>query len=269
MIVHRADRFGLAQLYQLRGRIGRAKLRGYAYLTLPPGLRLTDTAHKRLQVIHRLDGLGAGFSLASHDLDIRGAGNLLGPEQSGHIREIGIELYQHMLEEAVATARAAAGGEAPPAERWSPTISLGTSVLIPESYVRDLDVRLTLYRRVATLEDQAGIDDFVDELTDRFGPPPASVHHLLEIMAIKQLCRQSGIERVEAGPKGAVLSFRDGGLVDPAALVRYVSAPENEVRLRPDNRLIVTRRWPDTEARLEGVQRILRDLSALAGDSVP
>ena len=269
MIVHRADRFGLAQLYQLRGRIGRAKLRGYAYLTLPPGLRLTDTAHKRLQVIHRLDGLGAGFSLASHDLDIRGAGNLLGPEQSGHIREIGIELYQHMLEEAVATARAAAGGEAPPAERWSPTISLGTSVLIPESYVRDLDVRLTLYRRVATLEDQAGIDDFVDELTDRFGPPPASVHHLLEIMAIKQLCRQSGIERVEAGPKGAVLSFRDGGLVDPAALVRYVSAPENEVRLRPDNRLIVTRRWPDTEARLEGVQRILRDLSALAGDSEP
>ena len=131
MIVHRADRFGLAQLYQLRGRIGRAKLRGYAYLTLPPGHRLTDTAHKRLQVIHRLDGLGAGFSLASHDLDIRGAGNLLGAEQSGHIREVGIELYQHMLEEAVATARARAGGEAPPAERWSPTISLGTAVLIP------------------------------------------------------------------------------------------------------------------------------------------
>ena len=269
MIVHRADRFGLAQLYQLRGRIGRAKLRGYAYLTLPPGHRLTDTAHKRLQVIHRLDGLGAGFSLASHDLDIRGAGNLLGPEQSGHIKEVGIELYQHMLEEAVATARAAAGGEAPPAERWSPTISLGTSVLIPESYVRDLDVRLTLYRRVAALEDQAGIDAFVDELTDRFGPPPASVHHLLEIMAIKQLCRGSGIERVEAGPKGAVLSFRDGGLVDPAALVRYLSAPENALRLRPDNRLVATRRWPDTKARLEGVQRILRDLCALAGDTVP
>ena len=266
MIVHRADRFGLAQLYQLRGRIGRAKLRGYAYLTLPPGHRLTDTAHKRLQVIHRLDGLGAGFSLASHDLDIRGAGNLLGPEQSGHIREVGIELYQHMLEEAVATARAAAGGEAPPAERWSPAISLGTSVLIPESYVRDLDVRLTLYRRVATLEDQAGIDAFIDELTDRFGSPPASVRHLLEIMAIKQLCRQSGIERVEAGPKGAVLSFRDGGFVEPAALVRYVSTPENAVRLRPDSRLVAQRRWPDTRSRLDGVQQILRDISALAGE---
>jgi len=264
MIVHRADRFGLAQLYQLRGRIGRAKLRGYAYLTLPPGHRLTDTALKRLQVIHRLDGLGAGFSLASHDLDIRGAGNLLGPEQSGHIREVGIELYQHMLEEAVATARAAAGGEAPPEERWSPTISLGTSVLIPEDYVRDLDVRLTLYRRVAALEDQAGIDAFIDELTDRFGPPPASVRHLLEIMAIKQLCRRSGIERVEAGPKGAVLSLRDGGVIEPAALVRYVSAPENALSLRPDNRLVAARRWPDTEARLEGVQRLLRDLCALA-----
>ena len=269
MVVHRADRFGLAQLYQLRGRIGRAKLRGYAYLTLPPGHRLSDTAHKRLQVIHRLDGLGAGFSLASHDLDIRGAGNLLGAEQSGHIREVGIELYQHMLEEAVATARAAAGGEAPPAERWSPTISLGTSVLIPESYVRDLDVRLTLYRRVSALEDQAGIDAFIDELTDRFGPPPEAVRHLLEIMAIKQLCRQSGIERVEAGPKGAVLSLRDGGFVEPAALVRYVSAPENALRLRPDNRLVAQRRWPDTEDRLEGVQRILRDLCALAGNSVP
>ena len=269
MIVHRADRFGLAQLYQLRGRIGRAKLRGYAYLTLPPGHRLSDTAHKRLQVIHRLDGLGAGFSLASHDLDIRGAGNLLGSEQSGHIREVGIELYQHMLEEAVASARAAAGGEAPPAERWSPAISLGTSVLIPESYVRDLDVRLTLYRRVAALEDQAGIDAFIDELADRFGPPPASVRHLLEIMAIKQLCRQSGIERVEAGPKGAVLSFRDGGFLEPAALVRYVSAPENALRLRPDSRLVALRRWPDTEARLEGVQRILRDLCALAGSSSP
>ena len=142
-------------------------------------------------------------------------------------------------------------------------------MLIPESYVRDLDVRLTLYRRVAALEDQTGIDAFVDELTDRFGPPPESVRHLLEIMAIKQLCRRSGIERVEAGPKGAVLSFRDGGFGEPAALVRYVSAPENEVRLRPDNRLIVTRRWPDTEARLEGVQGILRDLCALAGASAP
>ena len=269
MIVHRADRFGLAQLYQLRGRIGRAKLRGYAYLTLPVGHRLSDTAHKRLQVIHRLDGLGAGFSLASHDLDIRGAGNLLGAEQSGHIREVGVELYQHMLEEAVATARAAAGEGPPPVDDWSPAISLGTAVLIPESYVQDLDVRLTLYRRVAALEDQGEIDGFIDELTDRFGPPPESVRHLLEIVAIKRLCRQSGVERVEAGPKGAVLSFRDQSPVEPEGLIRYVSAPEHGVRLRPDNRLVVTRRWADSEDRLGGVRRILGDLCALAGKPDP
>ena len=264
MIVHRADRFGLAQLYQLRGRIGRAKLRGYAYLTLPPGHRPSEAAYKRLQVIHRLDGLGAGFSLASHDLDIRGAGNLLGAEQSGHIREVGVELYQHMLEEAVATARAAAGGQAPPEGDWSPTVSLGTSVLIPESYVRDLDVRLALYRRVAGLEGQAEIDAFVDELTDRFGPPPESVHHLLEIVAIKRLCRQGGVEKVEAGPKGAVLRFREGAPVDSDKLVRYVSAPERGVRLRPDSRLVAPRDWPEARDRLRGVRRLLRDLRALA-----
>ncbi len=264
MIVHRADRFGLAQLYQLRGRIGRAKLRGYAYLTLPPGHRPSEAAYKRLQVIHRLDGLGAGFSLASHDLDIRGAGNLLGAEQSGHIREVGVELYQHMLEEAVAAARAAAGGQAPPEGDWSPVVSLGTSVLIPESYVRDLDVRLALYRRVAGLEGQAEIDAFVDELTDRFGPPPESVHHLLEIVAIKRLCRQGGVEKVEAGPKGAVLRFREGAPVDSDKLVRYVSAPERGVRLRPDSRLVAPRDWPEARDRLRGVRRLLQDLRALA-----
>src|SRR6202035_5335633 len=135
LIVHRADMFGLAQLYQLRGRIGRSKLRAYAYLTLPEKKKLAPTAQRRLEVMQTLDTLGAGFQLASHDLDIRGAGNLLGDEQSGHIREVGIELYQHMLEEAVAAARtggSAAGGEAAPVEEWSPQITIGTPVLIPE-----------------------------------------------------------------------------------------------------------------------------------------
>ncbi len=264
MIVHRADRFGLAQLYQLRGRIGRGKLRGYAYLTLPPEQRLKPTAQKRLQVIHRLDGLGAGFSLASHDLDIRGAGNLLGPEQSGHIREVGIELYQHMLEEAVAQARAMAGEGDAPSERWSPAISLGASVLIPDSYVSDLEVRLALYRRIGTLEEQGEIDGFADELTDRFGPPPDAVRHLLEIVAIKRLCRTCGIERIDAGPKGAVLSFRDDGPIPPERLVGYVGNPTNDVHLRPDNRLMAPRRWSDADQRLRGVRRLLHDLCALA-----
>src|SRR5207302_10207360 len=145
----RADMFGLAQLYQLRGRIGRGKTRAYAYLTVPPGRALSEAASKRLEVMHTLDTLGAGFQLASHDLDIRGAGNLLGEEQAGHIREVGIELYQHMLEEAVAMARSGAEGLAEASEAWTPQITVGTPVLIPEHYVADLGVRLGLYRRIA------------------------------------------------------------------------------------------------------------------------
>src|SRR5688572_29410488 len=137
MIMHRADMFGLAQLYQLRGRIGRAKLRGYAYLTTPPGKALTETALRRLEVMQTLDQLGAGFTLASHDLDIRGAGNLLGDEQAGRVREGGVELYQHLLEEAVREAR---GTEKVAAQDWTPQINIGMPVLIPESYVQDLNV---------------------------------------------------------------------------------------------------------------------------------
>ena len=145
LIVHRADMFGLAQVYQLRGRVGRAKLRAYALLTLPVNRKITPQAERRLKVLQSLDTLGAGFQLASHDLDIRGAGNLLGDEQSGHIKEVGYELYQQMLEEAVMSLKA--GISAPVADKWSPQITIGTPVLIPEDYVADLPVRLALYRR--------------------------------------------------------------------------------------------------------------------------
>src|SRR4029079_13292750 len=150
LIVHRADMFGLAQLYQLRGRVGRAKLRAYALFTLPEKKKITPQAEKRLKVLQSLDTLGAGFQLASHDLDIRGAGNLLGEEQSGHIKEVGFELYQQMLEEAVASLKA--GGEETGEERWSPQITIGMPVMIPEDYVPDLSVRLSLYRRLADLD---------------------------------------------------------------------------------------------------------------------
>src|SRR5881628_1045443 len=146
LVIHRADLFGLGQLYQLRGRVGRGKQRGYGYLTWPQNHRLSVAAEKRLTVMQTLDNLGAGFTLASHDLDIRGAGNLLGDEQSGHIREVGIELYQQMLEESVAEVR----GEAlvASAEVWTPQINLGMPILIPDGYVADLPVRLALYRRI-------------------------------------------------------------------------------------------------------------------------
>jgi transcription-repair coupling factor (superfamily II helicase) len=264
MIVHRADMFGLAQLYQLRGRIGRSKLRAYAYLTLPAGKTLTAAAQRRLEVMQTLDQLGAGFTLASHDLDIRGAGNLLGEEQSGHIREVGIELYQHLLEEAIANARSGADGLDEAASDWTPQLTIGTPVLIPETYVADLNVRLGLYRRIATLVDRREIDSFAAELVDRFGPLPPEVDNLLEIIAIKRLCRDAGVEKVEVGPKGAVLSFHENRFANPAGLVAFLQEQAGTAKLRPDQRLVIIRDWQETRERLRGVNAVLGRLRAIA-----
>jgi len=264
MIVHRADMFGLAQLYQLRGRIGRSKLRAYAYLTLPAGKMLTETAQRRLEVMQTLDTLGAGFALASHDLDIRGAGNLLGQEQSGHVREVGIELYQQMLEEAVIAARSGDEGVGEAAADWTPQITIGTPVLIPETYVADLPVRLGLYRRIAQLVDRREIDAFAAELIDRFGPLPQEVDNLLEIIAIKRLCRDAGVEKVEAGEKGASIAFRYNRFANPAGLVAFLQENAATAKLRPDQRLVVMRNWEDTHERLRGVGAILKRLAAIA-----
>jgi transcription-repair coupling factor (superfamily II helicase) len=265
MLIHRADMFGLAQLYQLRGRIGRSKTRAYAYLTLPPGRVPSVAAQKRLEVMQTLDQLGAGFQLASHDLDIRGAGNLLGEEQSGHIKEVGIELYQHMLEEAVQLAKSGAGSDAAPAaDQWTPQITIGSPVLIPESYVGDLTVRLALYRRIATLIDRSEIDGFAAEMIDRFGPLPAEVNNLLQIIQIKRLCIDAGVEKVEAGPKGAVLAFRQNHFANPPGLVDFIHRQSGTVKLRPDHRLVVMRSWERPEDRIEGVQRVIQQLAQLA-----
>ena len=264
LIVHRADMFGLSQLYQLRGRVGRSKVRGYAYLTLPQGRLLTDAAERRLKVMQTLDTLGAGFSLASHDLDIRGAGNLLGEEQSGHIREVGVELYQQMLEEAVARARSG-NAEAPDGEEaFSPQINVGTSVLIPESYVTDLNLRLGLYRRLSTLAEVAEIESFAAELIDRFGPVPDEVENLLQIVAIKQLCRSAGVERVDAGPKGAVLTFHKNRFAAPEKLIHFIQRQAGTVQLRPDHKLVYRRNWETAPERVKGVRRLLGDLAKLA-----
>ncbi len=263
MIVHRADMFGLSQLYQLRGRIGRSKQRAYAYLTTPADKKLTETAERRLQVLQSLDQLGAGFSVASHDMDIRGAGNLLGEEQSGHVREVGIELYQEMLEEAVASLRA---GEASAeiADQWSPQISIGTSVLIPESYVSDLTVRMALYRRLASIETRDDIERFAAEMIDRFGALPDEVKHLLDIVAIKHLCRIALVEKIDAGPKGAMLTFRNNTFPNPLALVRLIGEHQSTMRVRPDQKVVIARDWPTPEARLKGAQAVLGQLAKLA-----
>ncbi|MDI3306106.1 MAG: transcription-repair coupling factor [Acetobacteraceae bacterium] len=244
LLIHRADMFGLAQLYQLRGRVGRGKQRGYAYLTWPATHRLSAAAQKRLEVMQTLDNLGAGFTLASHDLDIRGAGNLLGDEQSGHIREVGIELYQQMLEDAVADLKAGQGrkrSEADYARDWTPNINLGLPVLIPEDYVRDLPVRLGLYRRIGALATEAEIEAMAAELADRFGPLPQEVENLLQVVAIKRLCREAGVEKLDAGPKGIVLSFFRNQFRNPGGLVSWVAAQKGLVRLRPDHKLALLR----------------------------
>ena len=262
MIVHRADMFGLAQLYQLRGRVGRSRTRAYCLLTVPAGRLLTPAAKKRLEVLQSLDHLGAGFTLASHDLDIRGAGNLLGEEQSGHIKEVGFELYQQMLEEAVASLKT--GEEDADAGQWSPNINIGAAVLIPESYVSDLQLRMGLYRRLAGLEDERAIDEFAAELQDRFGPLPEEVSHLLEVVAIKTLCRAANIATLDAGAKGAVIGFHNDAFPNPAALVPWINDQGARAKLRPDMKLVVMRRWEEMPDRLRGVRQILRQLAALA-----
>ncbi len=264
IIVHRADMFGLAQLYQLRGRVGRAKVRAYAYMTVPGNRLLTAAAQKRLEVMQTLDSLGAGFQLASYDLDIRGAGNLLGEEQSGHIREVGIELYQHMLEEAVRAQREQGAAAALIEEEWTPQISIGMPVLIPESYVEDLGVRLGLYRRIAALIDQSEIDAFAAELVDRFGRLPPEVQNLLEIVAIKRLCRAAGVEKIDAGPKGAVISFRDNRFAKPDNLITFITRQAEIVKLRPDHKLVYMQSWQEPKQRLSGVNGLLSQLAKLA-----
>jgi transcription-repair coupling factor (superfamily II helicase) len=262
MIIHRADLFGLAQLYQLRGRIGRSKLRGYAYFTYEGEKGLGQTAQQRLHVIETLDTLGAGFQLASYDMDIRGAGNLLGEEQSGHIREVGIELYQQLLEEAVAAAKS--GAKNAPEENWTPQISLGLPVLIPDDFVPDLNVRLSLYRRLADLQEEAEVDGFAAELVDRFGKLPEEVENLLKTMALKRLCRRARVERLDAGPKGAVITFRQGGPADLGKLVAWVAKKQPLVKLRPDQKLVAQAAWNDHDKRLKGVERLMRELASLS-----
>lgn len=262
LVIHRADQFGLAQLYQLRGRVGRSKTRAYAYFTTELGKKITEPAQKRLKVLQSLDTLGAGFALASHDLDIRGAGNLLGEEQSGHIKEVGFALYQSMLEEAVAMLRGGVDEELE--DQWSPQISIGTSVLIPENYVSDLQVRMGLYRRLSTMQDANEVDGFAAELSDRFGSPPSEVHHLLEIVKIKVACRIAGVSSVNAGPRGAIVAFHKDSPPNPEGIVGFMRLKPSVVKIQPDQKMIYKADWADDEKRLKGAQRLVMELADIA-----
>jgi transcription-repair coupling factor (superfamily II helicase) len=264
LIVHRADRFGLAQLYQLRGRVGRSKTRAYAYLTTMEGGAITDTAEKRLKLLGDLDTLGAGFQLASHDLDIRGAGNLVGDEQSGHIREVGFELYQSMLEEAILVAKAEGMGAAPPREALSPVITVDAPILIPEDYVPDLPLRMALYRRLNEAGDRPALDAFAAEMIDRFGPLPPETANLIQLMEIKANAKLAGIAKLDVGTKGALISFHGDQFANVPGLIAYVERLKGRARIRPDNKLSISGDWVSTGARLNGALQLSKGLGKLA-----
>ncbi|WP_116597102.1 transcription-repair coupling factor [Primorskyibacter marinus] len=261
MVIHRADMFGLSQLYQIRGRVGRSKTRAYAYLTTKPRAKLTATAEKRLRVLGSLDTLGAGFTLASQDLDIRGAGNLLGEEQSGQMRDVGYELYQSMLEEAIAKIRAGEmEGLSEADDQWAPQINLGVPVLIPEEYVPDLDVRLGLYRRLSSLTRKVELEGFAAELIDRFGPLPKEVNTLLLVVRIKAMCKRAGIAKLDGGPKGATIQFHNDKFASPQGLVEFIEDQKGLAKIR-ENKIVVRRDWKKDRDKIQGAFAIARDLA--------
>jgi transcription-repair coupling factor (superfamily II helicase) len=263
MIVNRADRFGLAQLYQLRGRVGRSKTRAYCYMVTPPERQMTVTAEKRLKVLSDLDTLGAGFQLASHDLDIRGAGNLLGDEQSGHIKEVGYELYQSMLEEAIMDAKA--GGLATRPRDFSPQITVDAPILIPEEYVPDLDLRMGLYRRLNEVDQPQDVEAFAAELIDRFGPLPDATENLISVIQIKLNAKRACISKMDVGQKGVLVAFHDNKPPNVAGLIAYVDRLGGVAKLRPDSKLVLQRAWPDARARLNGALSLAKGLAKAAG----
>ena len=267
IIIHRADIFGLAQLYQLRGRVGRSKLRAYAYLTYGADTQLSEVAEKRLKVLGDLDSLGAGFQLASHDLDIRGAGNLLGDEQSGHIREVGFELYQSMLEDAILAAKAGDMGLEAKPERVSPQITVDAPIMIPEDYVPDLAVRMALYRRLNDASDKAEIEALAAEMIDRFGDLPAATANLVRLIEIKHQAIEANIAKIDVGAQGTLVTFHQDDFPDPAGLLAYVDRLKGTAKLRPDMKLVISRAWGSPESRLNGLFQLTKGLSGVVRKS--
>lgn len=264
MIIMRADRFGIAQLYQIRGRVGRSGIRAYAYITYNARSPLTGGARRRFDVLQGLDTLGAGFSLAAQDLDMRGGGNLLGHEQSGHIREIGIELYQKLLAEAVASLKTDASPSSE-GRAVSPQINLHVPARIPETFVADLNVRLGLYRRMGHLNTQNEVEGYGAELIDRFGPLPEEVEALLQIVHIKLQCKQAGIAKFDAGPKGATVEFHNDKFSNTEGLVAFIGRQQGRATVR-NNKLVLQRDWQNPSDRTQGAIKLSAHIAKIAAD---
>ena len=240
IVIDRADRFGLAQLYQLRGRVGRSNRRAYAYLFLPPQGTLTDDARRRIEAIQDLSELGAGYRLATHDLEIRGAGNLLGAEQSGHVAAVGYDLYMEMVEEAIAELRGQGVEEA-----VEPEIRLPLPALLPESYVPDVNQRLVLYKQLSAARDPEELQAIRSDLLDRFGPLPSETQSLLEVIRLKIRCRELGIAEIQSGGRELVVRVAERTRIDPRRLVELLQRPGCPIRVTPEHGLRLPLRKPE------------------------
>jgi transcription-repair coupling factor (superfamily II helicase) len=260
IMINRAERMGLAQLHQLRGRVGRSHHRAYAYLIAPPRAALSGDAAKRLEAIESMEELGAGFVLATHDLEIRGAGELLGERQSGQMTEIGLALYLDLLEEAV---RALKEGREPALEKplaAETEVELRLPAFLPATYIGDVHVRLALYKRIAAAEDAAELDELTAEIIDRFSMPPPQAQNLLRIARLKLGARALGIRRLDLGPQGGTVTFEERNSIDPAAVIRMLQKAPREYRLEGPLKLRISRPLEKEEARFEYATELLKRL---------
>jgi transcription-repair coupling factor (superfamily II helicase) len=260
IMIDRADRLGLAQLHQLRGRVGRSHHRAYAYLLTPPRKALTADAVKRLEAIESLEDLGAGFVLATHDLEIRGAGELLGESQSGELTEVGLTMYLDLLEQAV---KALKEGREPDLDRplaATAEVELRLPALLPESYVADVPVRLAMYKRLAAAPDNAAIDELTEEIVDRFGPLPPPATNLLRVARLKLTARSLGIRRLDLGPQGGYSLFEETNQVDPRAVIRLVQHPDRDYRLEGALKLRISVETDNDAERFAYAEKFLGEL---------
>src|SRR5690606_26389028 len=269
IIIDRADKLGLAQLHQLRGRVGRSHHQAYAYLLTPPRSVMTADAIKRLVAIESLEDLGAGFTLATHDLEIRGAGELLGEEQSGHIQEIGYTLYLEMLERAVAALKSGKIPELEEPMHQGPEVDLHVPALLPEDYLPDVHLRLVLYKRIAAAANAEELRELQVEMIDRFGLLPVPAKNLFRIAEIKQKARRLGLRKIDVGPGGGSVTFEPHTNVEPAALIRYVQQHSTTHRLDGGTRLRFTLDLEKDAERFEAVEELLTALEGKGSEAAP
>jgi len=266
LILNRADRFGLAQLHQLRGRVGRSHHLAYAYMVVPDRRSMTRDAEKRLEAIAALEELGAGFTLATHDMEIRGAGELLGEEQSGQIQQIGFSLYSELLNRAVAALRDGREPDLDAPLSHGPEVELHVSALIPDDYLPDVHTRLTLYKRIAGVPDEAALRELQVEMIDRFGLLPQPVRNLFAIAALRQSATALGLSRMDLGPRGGRLEFGEGTRADPQALIELIQSQPGQYRLAVPDRLLISLVEEDDGRRIEAARALLGKLGHAAAN---